>query len=145
MLKSKQSLLLIVSVAFLSLLTGGCGKTDHRALMPQTNETTLDQTVILGIQINTVSELMTTHGFSETMLQIESFDVESSLKMWHVGEGTLIVSYRTTDSIVTDLEFHLSTRGLKELRQSFSLSVNRFVPATGEMTTTISWPNGNAG
>ena len=91
-----------------------------------------------GMKIDVVAAAMASGGFRENMRGVSSFNPSVGLKLWAVDTGTLMVSYRKSDTIVTDMEFNVATDAPEMPRQTLTLKVLRFCPESGEMTTQIS-------
>ena len=122
----KPSLPTFAAGLLLALIALGCGEAGQPA-----------KPVEVGMRIDAVAEAMARGGFKETMLQISSFNPGIGLRLWKVDAGTLIVSYRKSDSVVADMEYTVSTNEPKLKRQTLALKVLRFLPESGEMTTLV--------
>ena len=122
------------AIALLLALTAfGCDRVDGTNTAANTGNP-----VESGMKIDAVAAAMASGGYRETMRGVSSLNPSVGLKLWAVDTGTLMVSYRTTDTIVTDMEFNVATDDPEMPRQTLTLKVLRFCPESGEMTTQTS-------
>ena len=89
-----------------------------------------------GVDINTISKLMSKAKYEETMLQMEAAD-GAQLKMWTVDNGVLITTFNTTTSLATGITYYFCSNGPKANRETWSFKVERFDPRTKRMNVLL--------
>lgn len=93
--------------------------------------------VIVGEGVTDVSALMRRHGYKETTLQMDADSKDTALRMWHVGEGYLVMAYNIGTKRICGMNYLLLGTGPKSKRESFDLPVLEFDPESREMKIKI--------
>ncbi|MCK6474724.1 MAG: hypothetical protein L6R28_23635 [Planctomycetes bacterium] len=94
-----------------------------------------DGVVEAGVSIEDASNAMKEAGYKDDGgPEIVPESANSELRMWSVGEGTLVMTFLAKDRKIAKMEYVLMDERPKSTRKKFTLPAVRFSPSTGEMT-----------
>lgn len=97
-----------------------------------------DGMIEAGMDIDDASKAMKAAGYKDDggpEIVPESANIE--LRMWSVGDGTLVINFLAKDRKITKMEYVLMDERPKSTRKVFALPVTRFSPASGEMAIRV--------
>jgi hypothetical protein len=93
-----------------------------------------------GQNIDDVTKIMTSEGYKEAGLEMETLAKDHvALKMWSVGEGSLIFEYSTNNKKIKNISYYFCDERPKLTRKTFEFTITEFDPNSKEMK--IKLPN----
>ena len=82
-----------------------------------------NEKIKLGDDIRKAVIALGGYGDGSPMLEMDSGNKNSDLKMWSISPGILILVYDKDSGKIISMVFHLSDSGLKKFRTEFDLKV----------------------